>query len=314
MFLVRDILDDARKVFRGCEEADIFNKIADAVELLAQKGEIDPLVGYVDMCVSGQCVTLPREIETVLAINLDGHPTIGRNPLFSFHLNGPGDFFTRCKSWTDIGNFPTYRDLHCPSQLIAFLDNEEDNNCELWVFGFDWENKPLRTEVNGVWRDGIQIPTILGYALPDSTSPMVARITAIDKARTKGNVRLSSFENSTSTGVLLGIFEPDETQPLYRRIKLGQCANWARIHYRKKTYRIYAESDRILLHSRLALILAMRAVQSWHDADGQNAMLFEANAVRMITEKEASLEGPAMSPIQVDDQNSIKNQGWDDVD
>lgn len=310
---VIDILDDARKIFRGCDEENLFNKIGDAIELLAQKGEFDPLVGYVDLCVSGSCVTLPREVETVIAINLDGHPSIGRNPLFSFHLNGPGDFSTRCRSWTDVGQFPTYRDMHCPGQLVAFLDNEEDNDSELWVFGFDWENKPLRSQVNGIWRDGILIPTVLGYALPASDSPVVARITAIVKARTVGNVRLSSFDNSSSTGTLLGIFEPDETEPLYRRIKLSNCSSWARIHYRKKTYKVHSQYDRILLHSRLALILSMRAVQSWHDGDMQAAMGYEANAVRMITEKETSLESPAMTPIQVDDHNSIKNSGWDDV-
>jgi hypothetical protein len=314
MFLTSDILDDAEKIFRGCEESDIFNKIGDAVELLANKGEVDPLVGYVDLCVSGQCVTLPREVETVLAINLDGHPTIGRNPLFSFHLNGPGDFFTRCKSFTELGQFPTYRDMHCPSQLIAFLDNEEDNGSELWVFGYDWENKPLRTQINGVWRDGILIPTVLGYSLPETGAPVVARITAIRKSRTVGNVRLSSFENSSSTGTLLGIFEPDEVSPLYRRIKLGQCASWARIHYRKKTYRIYSTSDRILLHSRFALLLAMRAIQAYTDGDIQNALAYEANAVRLLTERESVLESPAMSPLQVDDHNSVKNDGCDDID
>lgn len=314
MFLVTDILEDAKKIFRGCSESDIFTKIADSVELLANKGEIDPLIGYVDLCVSGQCVTLPREVETVLAINLDGHPTIGRNPLFSFHLNGPGDFLTRCKSYTELGQFPTYRDMHCPSQLIAFLDSEEDNDSELWVFGYDWENRPLRTQVGGVWRDGIRIPTVLGYSLPETDAPVVARITAIRKARTVGNVRLSSFENSSSTGTLLGIFEPDETDPIYRRIKLGQCASWARINYRKKTYRIYSTYDRILLHSRFSLLLAMRAVQAYNDGDLQNALAYEANAVRLLTEKEAVLEGPAANPLQVDDHNSIKNDGCDDID
>lgn len=314
MFLVSDILDDAKKIFRGCDEPNLFNKIGDSIELMTSKGEIDPLVGYVDLCVSGQCVTLPREVETVLAINLDGHPTIGRNPLFSFHLNGPGDFITRCKSYSELGQFPTYRDMHCPSQLIAFLDSEEDNGSELWVFGYDWENKPLRSLINGVWRDGILIPTVLGYSLPATGAPVVARITAIRKARTVGNVRLSSFENSSSTGTLLGIFEPDEVSPLYRRIKLGQCASWARIHYRKKTYRVYSVHDRILLHSRFALLLAMRAIQAYTDGDIQNALAYEANAVRILTEKEASLEGPNMSPLQVDDHNSIKNDGSDDID
>jgi hypothetical protein len=33
-----------------------------------------------------------------------------------------------------------------------------------------------------------------------------------------------------------------------------------------------------------------------------------------MTEKEAALEGPALTPIMVDDRNSIKNPGYDEVE
>lgn len=320
MFQVSDIFEDARRIFRHCEESLLFEKIGDAIELLSIKGEFDPLLGYVDICVIDQCVTLPREVEQVLAINLDGRPVLGKNPFHTFHLNGPGDFLPDRFSWTDVGQFPTYRDLPCPGKLVAFLDNEEDTGKKLQVFGFDDQNRPLRTQVNGVWQDGLLVPTIFGYALPSSTDPVVSRITHIIKDRTAGNVRLSTFDNAacsantSASGCLLGIFEPDETIPLYRRIKLGYRAKWARLAFRKRTFRINSMNDRILLHSRLALVLAMRAVQFWHDTDAANATMFEAHAVRILTEKEQSLEGPAMTPLQVQDRNSIKNPGYDDFD
>jgi hypothetical protein len=320
MFQVRDIFEDARRIFRHCDESLLFERIGDAIELLSIKGEFDPLLGYVDICVIDACVTLPREVEQVLAINLDGRPMLGKNPFHTFHLNGPGDFLPDRFSWTDVGQFPTYRDLQCPGKLVAFLDSEDDAGKELRVFGFDDQNRPLRTKINGVWEDGLIVPTIFGYALPAATDPVVSRITHIVKARTIGDVRLSSFDNAacsanqSASGCLLGIFEPDETIPLYRRIKLGYRAKWARLAYRKRTFRINSLNDRILLHSRLALVLAMRAVQFWHDTDAANATMFEAHAVRILTEKEQSLEGPAMMPIQVQDRNSIKNPGYDDFD
>ncbi len=314
MFLVHEIIEEAETIFGHCNEAKLFSKIGDAVELLTQKGEFDPLTGYVDICVTGRCVTLPREIETVLAVNLDGHPVLGRNPLFTFHLNGPGDFGTDCRSWTDAGQFPTYRDLPCPGKLIAFLDKEADAGAELRVFGYDSQNRVLQTVVNGEYQEGYLVPTVFGYALPDSTAPTISRITHIYKAPTKGEIRLSSFDSSTSTGTLIGIYEPNETKPLYRRISLGRSACWARICYRKRTFRISSLYDRILLHSRLALVLAMRAVKFWDDTDAANATLYEAHAARILSEKEASVEGPAMTPIQVDDRNSVKMSGQDDID
>jgi hypothetical protein len=318
MFLVKEIFTEARKIFRGCDETLLFEKIGDSVELLANKGEVDPLVGYLDICAdSSQCLTLPREVETILALNVDGHPTMGINPLHTFHLNGPGDFLTVWKSWTDVGNFPTYRDLPCPGKLVAFLDSEADQGAELRVFGFDDENRPLRTQVNGVWSDGYLVPTVFGFALPDAFAPVISRITHVLKANTVGDIRLSSFDNSatvnSTTGTLLGIYEPNETKPLYRRIKLWRNACWVRICYRKRTYRIFSQYDRILLHSRLALILAMRAIRFYDDTDISNATTYEAHAVRILTEKEASLEGPSLTPIQVNDRNSIKNAGYDEV-
>ena len=115
MLLVSEIWEDAKVAFGHCNETRLFNQITDAVELLANKGEIDVLVGYVDLCVTAQCITLPREVETVLAVNIGGHPALGHDELFSFHLNGPGDFSKSCNyDWFNTGSFPTYRDLPCP--------------------------------------------------------------------------------------------------------------------------------------------------------------------------------------------------------
>lgn len=315
MLFVRDIWDEAKKIFGHCKEPKLFEWISDAVELLANKGEVDPLVGFVDLCVNGQCVTLPREVETPLAVNIGGHPALGHDQLFSFHLNGPGDFNRTCEySWFDVGNFPTYRDLACPAKLIAFLDNQDDEGVELWVFGFDDQNRPLRTEVNGVVRDGLLVPTVFGYALPDSNAQTVSRITGVVKGRSVGNVRLSSFDNSTSTGTLLGVYEPDETVPQYRRLRLARACSWVRIHYRKRTARVYSVNDRILLHSRMALILALRALKFYDDADLANGNAYEANATRLLTEKESTLTGPVGNPLQVIDRNTSISDKRDYLD
>lgn len=315
MMLVSDIWDDAKVVFGHCKEDRLFRQISDAIQLLANKGEVDPLVGYVDLCVTANCITLPREVETVLALNIGGHPALGHDELFSFHLNGPGDFNCSCGySWYNTGTFPTYRDLPCPARLIAFLDSEEDEGKQIRVFGFDDQNRPLRTQVGGEWIDGLLVPTIFGYALPSSSDPRVSRITSIVKDRTVANVRLSSFDGSTSSGTLLGIYEPDETKPSYRRIKISSGCGWVRLLYRKRTAEVRSIYDRILLHSRLSLILAMKAVQKYSESDLGTAMQFEAQATRILTERESVLTSPIGNPIQVIDMNGLKAGGFDDID
>lgn len=317
MIIVSEIWDEARKTFGHCLEPKLFRWITDAVELLASKGEIDPLMGYIDMCVFGSCITFPPEVETVLAINVCGAPAISRDTLFTFHINGPGDGCSCGNTWQDLGNFPTYRDLPCPSRLVAFLDKSEDAGKLLKVFGWDEQNRPLRTLVNGVWEDGIRIPTIFGYALPSSSDPVVSRISGIVKGLTVGTVRLSSFDNAANvsggTGTLLGVFENWEEKPIYRRIRIGACGGWVRVAYRKRSLELRSLNDRILLHSRPALLLAMKALKAYDDSDFATGNAAEANAVRLLTERENSLTSPARAPLMVDDRNSIMDK-YDYVD
>lgn len=310
--LVKEIYNEARKIFGHCDMPILLRWISDSVLLLADKGETDLLVGYLDLCLDGNCATLPREVEVILALNICGHPTIPLDALFSYHNNGPGDGCSCGWTWADQGNWFTFKDIQCPSKLVAFVENAEDDGKLLRVFGFDEFNRPLRTKIGDTWEDGLRVPTRFGYALPASSDPYVSRITGIVKDITVANVRLSSFDNAANmtggSGTLLGIFEPDETEPRYRRIKLGHCGGWIRICYRRKSYELRSLEDRIFLTSRLALLMAMRAVKAYGDGDIQNGNSFEANATRMLTERENSLTGPARMPIQVDDRNSISDK------
>ena len=315
MLLVSEIYEEAQEIFGHCDQTKLLRWITDAVQLLANKGEVDPLVGYVDLCVSGACITLPREVETVLAVNIGGNPSRGRDELFSFHLNGPGECRDTCDFvWDNSGSFCTYRDLQCPAKLVAFVENQEDAGVELRVFGFDSQNRPLRTNANGVWSDGLLVPTIFGYSVPASSDPEVSRITGVVKGVSTANVRLSSYDNSTSTGTLLGIFEPDETKPRYRRIRINRDCSWARICYRKQSLELRSQNDRILLHSRPALLLALHALKKYREVDLVAATQLEAHATRLLTERESVLTAPVGSPIQVDDRNSIKLRGSEDLD
>lgn len=311
MIIADEVWDEAKKIFGHCNERKLFRQLTDSIELLTTSGEIDPLVGSVDICVDegNNCVSLHREIETPLGVNICGRPAHGRDVLFEFHLNGPGSNDCPCRfTWADQGTHPTYKDLRCPARLIAFLDHPDDAGKVLRVFGFDKQNRPLQTRVGDVVEPGLLVPMIFGYALPSNDDPEVGRITGVVKDVTKGNVRLSSFDSSTSTGTLLGVYEPDETKPEYRRIRIHPGGKWVRIVYRKRTYEIRSIHDRILVHSRPALLLAMRAFKFYDDGDLANGNLYEANAVRLLNQKEWTLDTPVGNPTQVDDRNAISDK------
>lgn len=314
MFTVNEIYDEAKKIVGSCDDPLFFRWLSDAVALVSNKAEFEGWKGYVDICVSDKCVTLPREVGTVLAVNMNGNPAVGRNELFSFHLNGPGEKSHRCDwAWTDGGYaHATYRDIGAPSQLVAYVENEADNGSSLVVEGYDRYGKPLWHTVGGEQRRGYPVPTVYGYAIPDDDMPEIARITRVVKGRTQGTVRLSTIDDTGDTGTLLGVYEPDELVPQYRRIRLNKTCDWVRIAYRKTNPKIESRYDHIPLQSRLAFLMALRAVRMYFAEDIAEAHSYESDAARLELEAQDKLESPTLSPPSVVDWNNIQaKDDWD---
>ena len=337
MILVSDIFDESKKIIGECSNVKFFRWVSDAVSIVANKMDPEGLKGYLDICTLGcncngsgcnndgtrngsqccgrRCVALPREVGNILAVNIGGQPTLGFGQTFSFHLNGPGDCKQTCDwSWYDQGGFhSTYRDLINPAKLVAYLQTPEDNGKRLVVYGYDNKGQVLRRNVNGEWLNGYQVPTIFGYAIPDAEAPLVARITAVDKEPTVGNVRLSTVDDSGATGVLLGVYEPDETLPQFRRIRLNRACNWVRIAFRRKLPVFTSMFDHIPMASRVAFLLAMTARKRYSEYQLGEAHAFEADALRLEVEAQQAIEPPTYDPIQVVDRSNARDKSDYDV-
>lgn len=304
---VKDVWPDAKRIFATDDTTTLFRYLNDAVELLANAGQWDPLTGYLDACVVDRCVTLPTEVETPMQVSLNGVPAVGRDQFFTFHMNGPGQSWSPCRwSWMDEGDHPVYRDLVRPSKLVCFLDKAEDQGKELWVHGFDHLGAALRTKNDdGAFSDGILVPTIFGLPMPDHDAPLVRRITRVRKAPMVGRSRLSTREfsgdASTNQGVLLGVYQWDDLEPRFRRIRISGNASWARILFRRRTRTLSTQEDMIFLSTRLALMLGMQAVKAYVDRDTPSGNEFESNAIRMLSNEQLSVTPPIGAAMQFDD-------------
>lgn len=333
MILLDDIWDEAKKIVGACDDTKFFRWCGDAFNLIANKIDIEGLKGYLDICTVGchgcdnkssncrnncgrKCVALPREVDTVLAVNICGHPALGFGQLFSFHLNGGGDLGNRCDwSWYDKGkHYSTYRDILTPAHLVTFLERPDDNGKSFVVFGYDDKGNVLRRNEGGVWKDGILIPTIYGYAIPDIDQPLVARITAVQKDATAGSIRLATTDSSGGTGINLGVYEPDERVPQFRRIQLNRACDWVRIAFRKSPGSFKSRFDHIPLRSRMAFLMAMSAVKQYSALQLDAAHAFEADAARMELESQTMAEPPTYNPVQVIDRSqSLRDKSDYDI-
>lgn len=308
MFRIDDIYDEAKKVIGACDDEMLFKWSGDVVSMIANKADFEGFKGWLDICTTGQgtCITLPREVEAVLGVNIGGRPALGFDQLFNFHLNGPGDCNVSCDwSWQDQGAWhSTYRDLVTPAKLVAYLQTADDNNKEFIVYGYDTNGNVLRRQVNGQWFNGYQVPTIYGVAVPDTTAPTIARITGIFKEASVGSIRLSTIDNGGDSGTLLGVYEPDQTLPQFRRIKINRASSWVRVAYQKLNPTFSSRYDHVPLRSRLAFLLGMQARKRYKDTDIASAHAFEADAARLELEAQMKVEPPTFAPVQVIDRSS----------
>lgn len=307
MLLVRDILPDARRVLGQCGSELLFSKLSDATEILANKSDFDPLIGWVDIITSaGKTVTLPREVETVLALNISGYPSFPRDRWAEFHLNGFGsDCRDQCTYfWDDKGDYPLFREPTAPVRLVATAVSA-DAVCEIWAYGYDVNDNRIYSTVDGETVDGYRVPVFSGVPVVDSAAPLFKKVVAIRKDVSKDYVSLFGYENGEPTGTLFGYYEPFETQPQYRRLVLSTSATWVRIQFRRKVFRIRSETDYIPLHSKYGLLLMLKSLQKLDQDRIEEAEAYEQKAVRYLIDEQFSRNPPTTAPIQVNATNSL---------
>ena len=304
---VADIYQQARRIFGSCDQATLFDHITDAIEILSNTGDFDPLLGYVDICTQrNKCVVMPREVDTVLALNIGGRPTVGRDQMFRYHFNGPGDCQQSCDySWLDGNRVPVYQPMAAPSKLVAFVERSEDAGKELWVYGTDVEGNQIRTFVNGEWVDGYQVPTLQSLALPDSGAPEFMHVTRVRKEITAGSIRLSSYDNTSTTGTLLGLYQWDETEPSYRKVELSQCVDFIRVAFRRSVFKVQSMNDVLPVLSRVAVLFMLRALKFYDESDLARGERYELNARRYIIEAAEVHQSNVTMPPIINDVPSI---------
>ncbi len=329
MFTVDSIWTDAKKILGTCDDDKAFRWIGDATGLVANKEDLEGIKGYLDICTAGcschenttcgssagcgrRCVSLPREVMTVIGVNVGGQPAVGLGQLFSFHINGPGDCRRGQCEWSfeDKGfGWPTYRDIIHPAKVVAFVSSAADNNVPFVVFGYDDQGNVLRRQENGVWLNGYLVPTIFGVAVPDVGAPNISRITHIQKGLSVGQITLAQIDNTGAAHHVLGTYEPDETLPQFRRLRLNRSCSWVRIAFIKTIQEFRYKSDHIPLSSRLAFLMALQARKFYSELRMAEGQQYEATAARLELEAQLKLESPnSIMPPQVMDWSNPRDK------
>lgn len=330
MIVVSEILDEIKKVLGTCDNTETFSKLNEAIEELANTGLWNPLVGFMDICTDGCEITLPDDVEAPLAINVGGIPADFRNKWFEFHLNGPGSECcdeTASFTFSDKGEFPTFRDPIDPSTISAFPEQSEALGATLRVFGYDKDNKWIMSpDVNGVLQDGFDVSIVFGLGAGAPSSQKIKRITRVSKPVTNGFVKLVANDTgeTTSGQTLLGLFRPSDTEPMFRRITVSGCGcnrlgdsqlgfgscsslkicertqTWVRMRFRRKVFKVSKTTDQIPLHSVTAIKLMCMSIKKYEADLPEESQKYRALAIASLQQEQASRNGRNQIRFQMD--------------
>lgn len=314
MITVGEIEEDVKAVLGTCSDEVFFSKLNEAIEELANLGNWDPMVMFMDICTTNCEITLPDDVEVPLAINVGGHPADFRNKWFEFHLNGPG---SQCcdgscsYSWNDKGEFPTFRDPIKPSKIAAYPEGSESMGLNVRVYGYDDCDKWIMTaDCDGVLKDGFDVPILSGIGIGMTTNQKVKRITRVSKPITSSFIRLVALDPGTHQGTtLLGVIRPNIKEPSFRRITVSgagtgtlsncqACTGWVRMRFRRRTFKVDSRTDAIPLHSVTAIKMMAMAIRKYeNDLLEEYAKYFSA-AKEALQREQKSRSGPNQIKIQ----------------
>ena len=207
---VSQIYDECAEILGTTDDKKIFRKIQQAVATLMESGHWTHSVADVDVCTGwDRCsITLPRNIDVPLAVNIDGSPAYFRNRLFQYHVNKGGMFNSVEWAWDDRGYVATLMDIIQPSQLIAVAEMENDVGKTIRVLGLDENNRTIRSQLaNGTGVDGLLVPIhsqsdfAYGTIIPDDATIKTrsAAITPINLFKSVSEHGLSSGQGMSVT-------------------------------------------------------------------------------------------------------------------
>jgi hypothetical protein len=141
---------------------------------------------------------------------------------------------------------------------------------------------------------------------------LVKSVQHIEKPITIGYVSLYAFDYGRSNDMaLIGQYHPSETNPKYRRIRIGRQCAWVRLIYRVKCPEITSVYDYIPLENARAIIAGVHAVDLEDKDFLEQAQKYWQASVMYLRSESDSMDGHAMQPPQIN--NLTYGDGTDPI-
>lgn len=204
-------------------QPEFTNLVNDACQRLATDGKWWGSYARMKICITGGCITWPREVMTVEGFNICGWTVPIRNAWFEFqtYVRAPA---TNCRADCNLPQLlergvppvPQYRSFLTGS-TIRLYPNAADVGKRVLLQGFDVNGDKVRTvdTVSGAVVYGEYVTLAVPFA-ESTTIFKEPELTGVQKPVTSYNVVANAVDtNGVETEI--AVWQPSETNPAYRR-------------------------------------------------------------------------------------------------
>jgi hypothetical protein len=282
-----------------------FNK---ATEELMNDGDFPCVVDRYRFTVYDGAVTLPGDLERIMAVAISGSPIEMRSPWFEFDQFGPGpqEGWTGVDLGLDRGEVATFRDMPAGIGQIIRVYADEDERIDavrpkLTIMGYNEFGEWVRTSTVDGWIDGEEVEldgdSIQGYV---STSNKWTQIESVIKPETNGTIRLWATD-ADLVETNIANYTPRETRPSYRRylfpaVTPSDQAQSVLTRCRRRFVPIRGDNDWVTITNLAAMELMLRAIQKREAEDLDGYISYKNAAAALLTREAQAYHGKARTP------------------
>lgn len=261
-----------------CTTSDDFAQILnDATEALMTRGSWWNTLRIMNGCIYNRCITWPRGVGTVLAMNRCGRSVPPKNGWYDFnpvlaehvhHFNRFGGFpCANDVALVDRGTSPVFNQIPCgtPKFIRLYITQPSDVGKTVTIFGKVGGIELLTTRSDGTIQPGLVVSLAIPYVQTVVGFDVIERVI---KDVTDGPVY--SYQTDGVNLDRLATWGPTETLPDYRtsRIEVSgcgtNCANWPSqisAFVKLQFIPVLHDDDEVQIENLEALALAIQSIK-----------------------------------------------------
>lgn len=278
--------------------SDFVDIINDSTSALMDRGSFWNTLRRMRGCIYNGCITWPRQVGTVLAMNRCGQSVPPKNQWYDFdavlpehvhHWNRFGAFpCAQDLALVDHGTSPVFNQIRCllPRYLRFYITEQSDVGKTITIFGKSAGVEVLTTRSDGTIQPGLVVSLAIPFV---TTSIAFDNVDRVIKDETDGPVYGYQWDGLNLDA--LATYAPGETLPDYRTSKIQttgcttSCDSWPSqisAFVKLQFIPVVHDDDEVQIGNIEAQALAIQSIKLGDAFDSAGAESIMARAVHVL--------------------------------